>query len=151
MLKGLEAFIYLSLLLIVVSKISIDIRYLTVFFKLCQMYFLLLDSLILLEFILIGIGRSLSLLPIRRKGTVSFTDMCHPNMSGGKQRPIRHQGRCHHWPLKKKIPVNGRGENHSQGKRSRANDGNDLVVGLVFVFHHSCRGGTFQWMILTIP
>ena len=99
MLKGLEALISLSLLLIEVSKISIGIHYLTVFFKLCQMYFLLLDSLILLEFILIGIGRSLLLLPIRRKGIVSFTEMCHPNMSGGKQRPIRQQGRCHHWPF----------------------------------------------------
>ncbi len=56
MLKGLEAFIYLSLLFIVVSKISIGIHYLTVFFKLCQMYFLLLDSLILLEVIIMTIG-----------------------------------------------------------------------------------------------
>ena len=30
--------------------------------------------------------------------------------------------------------MNGPGENHSQGKKSRANDGTDLVVGLAFVF-----------------
>jgi len=39
------------------------------------------------------------LLLLRSGRTVSFSEMCHPNMSGGKQRPIRRQGRCHHWLL----------------------------------------------------
>ena len=34
-----------------------------------------------------------SISPGAFKGTVSFSEMCQPDMSGGKQRPIRRQGR----------------------------------------------------------
>jgi len=77
-------------------------------------------------------------------GTVSFSEMCHPNMSGGKQKPIRQKGRCHHWPLKSQFPVNGPGDNHSQEKKNQGPMMAPTLSSDWPFFHHSYRGGTFH-------
>jgi len=80
-----------------------------------------------------------------RGRTVSFTEMCHLNMSGRKQRPIQTTGSLPSLVLEKIFTCEWSwGKPFTGGKNARANDGTDFVVRLAFVFHHSCRGGTFQ-------